>query len=75
MNKERAKELLETELKCITRVDTCNRDWFGTRHRRAKGYVQMGNRKISYIQRGSRETRKEVVHDKHGGCFERTKTR
>lgn len=26
MNKERAKELLETELKCITRVDTCNRD-------------------------------------------------
>ena len=39
MNKERAKELLETELKCITRVGTCNRDWFGTRHRRAKGYV------------------------------------
>ena len=26
MNKERAKELLETELKCITRADTCNRD-------------------------------------------------
>lgn len=26
MNKERAKELLETELKCIARVDACNGD-------------------------------------------------
>ena len=26
MNKERTKELLETELKCISRADTCNRD-------------------------------------------------
>lgn len=26
MNKERAKELLETELKCITRADICNGD-------------------------------------------------
>ena len=26
MNKERAKELLEIELKCISRADTCNRD-------------------------------------------------
>ena len=51
------KELLETELKCITRVDTCNGDWFSTRHRRAK----MGNKKISYIQRSSRKTRKEVT--------------
>lgn len=26
MDKERAKDLLETELKCIARIDTCNGD-------------------------------------------------
>ena len=35
--------------------------WFSTKHRRAKGYVQMGNKKISHIQRDSRKTRKEVT--------------
>lgn len=66
MNKERAKELLETELKCITRVDACNRDCGKCDLVQNKGYVQMGNKKINHVQRDSRKTRKEVTMTNRG---------
>ena len=55
------KKLLETELKCITKIDTCNGDCGKCDLVQNKGYVQMGNKKISHMQRDSRKIRKEVA--------------
>ena len=52
------KELLETELKCITKIDTCNGDCGKCDLVQNTDELKMGNKKISHIQRDSRKTRR-----------------